>query len=347
MIKTAIVGMGRWGQRLVNSVQTSGKPHGALLHFTAGTTGSLQKAKPFADEQKLQLFESYEDLIDAGLVDAVVIASPHSRHPNHVRLALEAGLHVFVEKPLALDADTAKDLVQLSESTDRVLAVGFNRRFLPAYQKMKHIVESGTIGRPLHIEGNFSGPFGHTYTNGVWHAQSSETPAGGLTLMGVHTIDCMIGLLGNVTAVRARSRRQYLKVDIDDTTDVSLDFANGTTGYVSTLTATASHWRLQLFGTEGWAQMTDQQHLAVCDASGKRQEEFPAINAERDELQEFAKAIKDRNHPYPVPLPDVTAGIEVLNATVQSLKNDGSPIPIGLPAPPEFAQVGPGSHAGS
>src|SRR6185436_128024 len=104
---------------------------------------------------------------------------------------------------------------------------------------------------------------GFGYTDEAWHANPAETPAGGLTLMGIHVIDAMIGLLGPVQSVCALSLRQVLKVPLDDTTSGMLRFRGGQSGYVSTMTATARQFRLQMYGTKGWAQMHDHHLLDV------------------------------------------------------------------------------------
>ncbi|PKW16405.1 Gfo/Idh/MocA family protein [Saccharopolyspora spinosa] len=326
MLQVGIVGLGRWGQRLVNSVQEAGVPRGELIRVVAGFTRSPDKARPFADSQDIRLVDSsFEELISTAAVDAVVIASPHSEHPNQVCAAAAASRDVFVEKPLALDLDSAKAVADVCRRSDRVLAVGFNRRFLPAYLKIREQIESGALGHLLHIEGNFSGPFGMSYTDDAWHADRTQTPAGGLTLMGVHTLDCMIGLLGQVTNLTARSRRQHLEIDLDDTTDICLDFEGGQTGYLSTLTATASNWGLQVFGTDGWARMTDQATVTV-SRRGENLESFhfTGSDPERAELEAFATAVRNRSTPYPVPLEEVLNGIAAVSATRRSLDSRGS-----------------------
>lgn len=330
-MRVGIVGLGRWGQRLVTAVQDEGRPRGDLIQVVAGHTRSPDKARTFIREHGIRLFDSYHELISSGDIDAVLIASPHGQHADQAMAAAAAGLHVYVEKPLALDLVSATRVVSLCQERDRLLAVGFNRRFLPAYQRLQELVKSGALGRILHVQGNFSGSFGMTYTPDVWHADRAQTPAGGMTLMGVHTLDCLIGLAGNVTGLRARSRRQHLEIDMDDTTDVTLEFEGGQTGYLSTLTATASHWGLQVFGTKGWAQMTDQDSLTVSMLRGPSDTlRFCGGDPERAELETFARSVLDRTRTYPVPLTDVLNGIAALDAIRTSIASGHSadPIPV-------------------
>jgi predicted dehydrogenase len=268
------------------------------------------------------MYPTLGDLLASKTVQALIVASPHSQHVSQIKDAAGAGLHVFTEKPLALNIESALDAIEACRRASVVLAVGFNRRFLPAYLHLRELVQSEAFGRILHLEGNFSGPFGLSYKSDVWHANRAETPASGMTLMGVHVLDAMIGLVGPISAVNARSRRQYLKVDLDDTTDATLEFAHGCTGYLSTMTATARQWRLQVFGADGWAQMTDHDRITV-NIIGRDVEDiiFPAVSSERAALEAFARAVAGIET-YPVSPLEVANGIASLQAICTSAETN-------------------------
>lgn len=321
-MKLGIVGLGQWGQKLVRAIQEDGNPKSQLMHFAAGCTRSPNKHRAFALQEKLQLFDSYQDFLRSKSVDAVVIASPHSEHVDQICAAAEAGLHVFVEKPLALDVAGALKAMDAARAAGKKLAVGFNRRFLPAYSQLKEIVYNGHVGRVLHLEGNFSAPQGLHFAPEDWRARHSETPAGGMTLMGIHVLDAMIGLAGPISGVRARSRKQFLQIDVDDTTDAQIEFADGCTGYLSTVTATARNWRLQVFGTEGWAEMQGYQQLTLARVGQDPETtHFDIVDIERAELEAFAKSVVDQAE-YPIPLDEVVQGIAALEAVFRSVKED-------------------------
>ena len=104
MINAAVVGMGRWGQTLVNSVADGSD----AISFVAGTTRTLSKVEDYAAEKNIRLHSSYEDVMADDAVDAVVLASPHSAHFDQIMAAVDAGKHVFCEKPFCLSGDQAK-----------------------------------------------------------------------------------------------------------------------------------------------------------------------------------------------------------------------------------------------
>lgn len=324
MLNIGIVGLGRWGRTLVSAVG-QGAPSG-VVRFRAGYTKTPARHADLARDESLRLFADYGEMLRSGLVRGVAIASPHSEHVEQIAAAATAGLHVFVEKPLALDVAGALTAIDAARAARVKLAVGFNRRFLPAFRHLAELVRSRSLGQILHVEGNFSGPFGTQFSPDAWHADRSETPSGGMTLMGVHVLDAMIGLVGPLARVRARSKRQFLTIEMDDTTDASLDFASGATGYLSTMTATSRNWRLQLFGTKGWCEMRGYQQLVLKLDEEVRVLDFEPHDIERAELEAFADHVL-ADADYPVPLEDVVAGIAALEA-INSSCQDGEPVDV-------------------
>jgi predicted dehydrogenase len=186
------------------------------------------------------------------------------------------------------------------------------------------MLDAGELGAALHVEGNHSGPFGFGYDANDWHANPADTPAGGLTLMAIHLIDAMIGLIGPIDSVAALSLRQALKVPLDDTTAGMLRFRGGQSGYVSTLTATARQVRLQLYGTKGWAHMLDHHVLETCmNGEPPRRRELAPVDAERLELEAFASFVLGKGS-YPVTHEEAVNGVAVTEAFVASTEKDGA-----------------------
>jgi len=318
-VRAAIVGLGRWGQRLVDSVQ--GKS--GDIRFVRGWNRTPEKARAFAAANGFELAPSFDSLLAAPDIDAIVLATPHSHHVQQVLACAQAGKAVYVEKPLALTLAEAARAAQACANADVVLAVGHNRRFHPAMRELFRRARSGELGQLLHIEGNFSGPFGFDYDATSWRASGEEAPGGGLTLMGVHILDAMIALMGPVTALAATSVRQVLKIELDDTSSATLRFAGGATGYVSTLTATPRLWRLQLFGTTAWAHVLDHEILEVCKVGGRVERlTFEPEDAERIALEHFARAVR-REAPFPVAVAEVLNGIAAVQAFVDSAARGG------------------------
>ncbi len=322
MISAAIVGLGRWGQNLVESTQ--GKSD--KIRFTAGVARSPEKARSFASAHGLSLVADYKSALADPAVDAVVLATPHTQHAEQVIAAARAGKHVFTEKPFALTKASAEAAVAACAAATRVLAVGFNWRYQPALQEIGRMLQDGRLGRLLHIEGNFNGPSVYRFPKEHWRQQSAEGPAGGMTGRGVHVVDAMVYLAGPIESVFAQSYRLALDYGLDDTTSMLFTFADGATGYLGTFIATAECWRLQVFGSKGWSKVGSIPHLhtwslTTCMVNAQPTvTDYPQGSTERAELEGFADAIEGRAA-YACPPADAIHGVAVLDAIVKSAQS--------------------------
>jgi predicted dehydrogenase len=326
VINAAIVGLGRWGQNLVNSIQGQSDK----IRIVAGATRTVAKAADYAKKQGFPLYDSYEKVLADPKIDAIVLATPHTQRVELIVAAAAAGKHVFTEKPLTLTLRDAQACVSACADHKVTLAVGYNWRFQPALQEIRRMLDDGRLGKLLHIEGNFCGPSVYRFGADHWRLNREEGPAGGMTGRGVHVVDAMLYLSGWIDTVFAQSYRRVLDYGTDDTTSMLLRFRNGATGYLGTFIATAETWRMQVFGSKGWAEVGDVQHLStwemrVCfvdpanlNAHQRPQTiSFPQLSTERAELEHFADAIEARR-PLAVAGGDEVHGVAVLEAILES-----------------------------
>lgn len=335
MINAAIIGLGKWGQNLVNSVQ--GKSD--KIRFVAGVLRHPENVQNYAREHGLALHRDYNAVLHDPKIDAIVLATPHSVHAAQVTAAAEAGKHVFTEKPFTLDLKSAEAAVHACARNKVTLAVGYNWRFQPALQEIRRMLADGRLGRLMHIEGNFCGPSNYWNPKEHWRQQRDEGPAGGMTGRGVHVVDAMLYLGGPIDSVFAQSRRLALDYGIDDTTSVLLHHRGGSTAYLGTLVATAETWRMQVFGSNGWVELGDVEHLTtwqmrVCllDRENLRNKarpqviSFPEVSTERAELEHFADAAVARK-PLAVAGGDEIHGVAAFEAIIKSAKS-GKPMHV-------------------
>ena len=331
MIRAAIVGIGTWGQNLVASVQGS-----ELIQFTAGTTRTPGRVAEFCRRHRVRMVESYDQVLADASIDAVVLATPHSMHAAQIAAAAEAGKHVFTEKPLGLDKESSERAVAACAERGVTLAVGYNWRFQPALREIRRMLEHGRLGKLLHIEGNFCGPSAYRFAREHWRHDRAEVPAGGMTGRGVHVVDAMLYLAGKIESVHAQSHRLVHDFGVDDTTSMLFRFKGGSTGYLGTVIATAETWRMQVFGSRGWAEVGDVEHLTTWELKtclidennlGHKQKPqamtFAALSTERAELEHFARAAKQRRGLALVG-GDEVHNAAVLEAIVRSARDGGT-----------------------
>ncbi len=314
MIKAAIIGLGRWGQILVESVQGQSEH----IQFTAGVTRTPAKAVDFTKLHGIPLLDDYTQVLDDPAIDAVVLATPHSQHVDQVVAAAAAGKHIFVEKPFTLTETDAKKAVAAADRASMVLALGHNRRFLPAIAEVRRLLADGELGQALHVEANFSGASGFDYKGDQWRASAAETPSGGMAGSGIHMVDAMIGLFGLIERIHTLGLRQVLVDEIDDTTSMLFGFENGMSGYLAALSATASLWRLQVFGSKGWAEIRDERRLEVrLIGVESKVVDYPFFDTRRAELEAFAVAARG-GPAYPLPVDQAIHGVAVFEAITRS-----------------------------
>jgi predicted dehydrogenase len=317
MLRAAICGAGHWGTRLIESVQgRSGK-----IRFVAAVTRDPAALQPLGKRFGLALSARYADVLADPAIDAVVLATPHSQHAAEIAAAANARKHVFVEKPFTLTRESAESAIEACRAAGVTLAVGFNRRYAPAYAQMKRRIAAGEIGMLRHLEGNFSGPPSYQTEPGNWRSNQVESPGGSMTARGCHVLDAMVHLAGLATEAFAVSERQELEIDVDDTTSCLLRFAGGATGTLATLHAATRFYRLHAFGSKGALEMRGDAELDVYDLEGNVQRlGFEAVDKERAELEAFADAAagKVKFVIAPQEIVNVVAGTEAVVASARS-----------------------------
>ena len=314
MANLAIVGIGRWGRVLVDSVVGQSD----TAKFTHGVARTPAKAAAYCEKNGITLLPSLEAALADPAVDGIVLATPHSQHAGQIKAAAKAGKAVFCEKPVTLTRESVEDAMDAVRAAGVVFAAGHNRRFLPAMRMLAELVSTGALGTVINVEGNMSGHVGGRYSADSWRLDTSESPAGGLAGSGIHVIDAMVAMLGPLAEVTADSRRLVHDVTMDDTTTILMRFENGPSGYLTCMTATAPIFRLQVFGSKGWAELVGETMLVHQPVEGPRvTHQFAPMSTERAELEAFAAAIAGEAT-YPVPLDDVVAGVAAFEAITRS-----------------------------
>jgi predicted dehydrogenase len=319
MLNAAIIGLGAWGQKLVNAVH--GKSD--AIKILRGVTRTPAKVEAFQQATGIPVDDDYDAVLADPGIDAVIIATPHSQHVEQIVRAAAAGKQVFAEKPLAL---TRADVARVFDACERagvLLAVGQNRRFLPAVREIGRLIRDGALGQLLHFEANFSGPIGQRHIASNWRGKPDESPWGGMTGRGLHMSDLMIQFAGPIAEVDARSKRQVLSGDLDDTTVMLLGFASGATGYLGSLTATADMFRFRVFGAKGWVELDgpDRLRLALI-GEAERIIDYPKTDIERAELDAFAEAVTS-GAAFPVTRAEAENNIGFLEAIGRSVAANG------------------------
>lgn len=332
MLRAAIVGLGWWGGTLVDAVKSSD----AIRFVAASTRSRSERDQAFADEHGLKL-AAFDDLLSDPEVDAIVLATPPSGHRDQIIAAARAGKHVFCEKPFAFAKDDAEAAVAAIREAGVTLGLGYNRRFHPSWIDLKQRIQSGELGTILHIECTMSGPNGLTQSNEAWRADPDEAPCGGLFPMGVHAVDGIIDLVGDIEQVYCLSLHRAVPSRNDDTTSVIFKMKEGMSAYLGTMMATAGTFRFQVYGSKAMALLGGAVHVAGQSSHERRSGLFgsyviqpvkgdaialdvPMFDVNRAELEAFGRAAAG-GPAYPISLDDMIHGVAVTEAIVASARS--------------------------
>ena len=330
MIKAGIVGLGWWGKTLVESAENSD-----VIQFVAGTTRTRTlEVEAFAEKHRLHLVHEYDNMLHHADVDAVALATPHSMHATQVMAAAAAGKHVYCEKPFTLTKREAQDAVAAVRKAGVTLAVGYNRRFHPDMVKLREMIRGGELGTILHVEATMTFPNVLFINPAHWRADRSETPLGGLMPMGVHAIDGMIDLCGQIDHAFAQSFRRATPIDADDTTSILVRMKEGMSGYLGTMTTTGPGFSFQVFGSQGFVRLEGLTHVAGASSEERRLRLFgtckfqpvkgeakvwqaASLDVTRAALEAFAAAATG-GPAYPVTLEQAIEGVAATEAIIRS-----------------------------
>ena len=212
MINAAMVGLGRWGQTVLGSIQ--GKND--RIRIVHGVTKEPELARELAAKHGFRLSTDLKDAIADPEVQAILLATPHSLHVEQVRMVAAAGKPVWCEKPLALTRAQAEIAIAAVKTAGVPFGTGNNKRCFASMRELKRVVESGEIGKVMHIEGHFSNEHS-TRVSGGWRDDPKESPGAGMTGAGMHVLDAFINLAGPISYVDARSiAKKAPRVNLSD-----------------------------------------------------------------------------------------------------------------------------------
>lgn len=236
-VRMGIIGIGAMGSNHFMRI-TAGEIAGMTLTAVADIN---PERLAWAREQcpGIACFSDAAELMESGLVDAVLIATPHYYHPVYAIEALKRDIHVLTEKPAGVYTGALRAVNEAAAKSKAAYAIMFNQRTNCIYRKMKQIVDSGEMGRIRRINWiitDWYRPQGY-YDSGAWRATWSGEGGGVLMNQAPHNLDLwqwICGMPQRVTALCGVARWHDIEVE-DDVTAV-MEYPNGVTGVLVTST---------------------------------------------------------------------------------------------------------------
>jgi predicted dehydrogenase len=319
MINAAIVGIGWWGQKIVGAVQ--GKS--TRMRFLRGVSKEPDEVRDFAARHDISLSTELSDVLADPRVQAVVLATPHSLHIQQIIACAQAGKAVFCEKPLALTRADAIRAVEACKQARVLLGIGTNKRFWPSMRELRRVVDSGALGRLLHVEGHYSNEnTGKHFSS--WRTDPAEAPAAGLTGSGIHVLDALVSYAGPARRVHAQVLSLQPQPNPLDTLTVMFEFERAgqhISGTLAAIRSTPFYWRIHVFGSAGSAEALGENELVVrLNGKPPRRTTYDAVDSLAAEFDAFAEAV-DGRAAYPISGDDMIATIAAFEAVVASAQS--------------------------
>jgi len=199
-------------------------------------------------------------------MDLVMIGSPSGLHATHGIAAAQRGLHVLTEKPIDVTTKRADALIEAAKQSKVKLGVIFQDRMKPDIRKLKQWIDRGVLGKPLLVDARvkwYRPP--EYYADSKWRGSLALDGGGALMNQGVHTVDLLLWLLGDVVRVQARTATALHAIEAEDTAVAILEFAGGA---LCTLLATTAAYpgyprRVEITGSHGTVILEHDRIIAA------------------------------------------------------------------------------------
>lgn len=260
MVGLGLVGAGRMG---LSHLAIAG------AHPSVEIIGVCESAGPvlaaLRSYRTYHCVKSFDSLLDLEGLEAVVIATPTSSHGPMVRSALEAGLHVFVEKPFCLDPNDGAELVELAEARGLVNQVGYHNRFVATFREAKRLIETRALGDIYHIHGEAYGPVVTRLQTGTWRFRNAKE-GGCLLDYAAHVIDLMNFLLRPPSAVSGTVLQGIYSKAVEDAVYASFFYDRTCTGQISVNWSDRTYRKMSTRVTvyaKGGKLVADRQELKI------------------------------------------------------------------------------------
>ncbi len=251
-VRIGIIGMGNIGKFHADYL-LAGKVKRAKLVAVCST--SPQKLESFK-EKGVKVWGDAAQLICSGEADAVIVATPHYQHTTLGIAAIEAGVHVMVEKPISAHKADAERLIAAAKAHPKVkFAAMFQMRAEPRYTKIRNLIQDGELGQIVRVNWINTDWFRSEayYSSGGWRATWKGEGGGVLINQCLHNLDTLQWLCGMPARVRGFCQLgRFHEIEVEDNVTVSLEWANGASGvFVSSTGELPGTNRFEICGMRG------------------------------------------------------------------------------------------------
>jgi len=315
-----------------------------------------EKAEKFAEEAEgdVKAYGSIEEMLKQDNVRAVSICTPSGLHAENAIMAMEAGKHVLSEKPMDITLQKIDAMIESSQRNNVKLSGVFQRRTYASSKKVREAVRSGKLGKV--VLGDCYQKYFRSheyYASGSWRATWELDGGGALMNQGVHGIDLLLYIMGDVKRLSAYARRLVRNIPVEDTAVAILEFVNGAVGVIEGTTSVTPGYGcdIHVSGDNGTIKLIGDK-IAVWDVAGEEGEQVEGeggkgtaadptagltATGHTHHIQDLAGAILEDREPE-IGGSEARRSVEVIKAIYKSSRDGGATIELPL----SYEEDGPG-----
>lgn len=347
-IKFGVIGLGNIAKQHIENI-LEGRVRDAVLTSICSRQ-ETDYSNQLAIQHQVRHFKDYKSLIDAGLVDALIIATPTMSHFEIAKYALEKDIHVMLEKPIALSSYEGEVLIRYQKPTTQ-FALMLNQRTDPIFAKIKAIVESGCLGPIQRTHWTMTNWFRPEiyYQVSDWRATWKGEGGGLLVNQAIHNLDVFQWICGEPKLVQAQCEfGKYHDIEVEDEVTAFMRYANGATGtFIGSTGEAPGVNRFDIVGDKG-SLIFDNGHLTLIQndqstsAFNQQTEDMfgmpqtteqkiqvdRAVNQHAIVMSNFVEAINNKTTLI-APAQEGLASLDIANAMLLSTwKGESVPLPL-------------------
>ncbi len=313
-----------------------------------------QKAKKLGEEYSVPYVTDINEFLAREDVQAVSICTPSGMHAEQAIAAAEAGKHILCEKPLDITLERIDAMIEAAAANNVKLAGVFQRRTLPSSQRVREAVRGGKLGKVVLGDCYQKYYRSHEYyASGEWRATWDLDGGGALMNQGVHGVDLLLWIMGDVARVSGYCRRLVRNIDVEDTAVAMVEFANGALGVLEATTSVTPGYAmaLEVHGDTGsikmasdeittWAIAGEEEQTAEATGAGTAADPTAlSTYGHQHHVADLCQAITE-DRPPQIPGHEARKAVELIKAIYLSSREGGAAVELPL----AYDDDGPGIY---
>ncbi len=351
-VRYGIIGLGNQGSSYMYNIFDKNKIEGAVVTAVCDNNpAKIQSMKEKTANKDVVYFADYKEMLDSGLVDAVLVEVPHYQHPEMVMECLKRDIHVISEKPAGVYTKQVKEMNEYAKDKKAFFGMMFNQRTNCLYRKMKEMIADGAIGELQRVNWVITNWFRtqNYYDSGAWRATWRGEGGGVLFNQCPHQIDLVQWVVGEMpTSVIANlSYGRWHDIEVEDDVTAIFKYKNGATGvFVTSTSESPGVNRFEVSGTKGrlvaedgkliyYKNKIDTIEQIKTATTGFVEPNFEKIEVETDGknpqhegiIQNFTNAILGKEEVFALGV-DGYNGVALMDAMQLSGWKNGAEVPI-------------------